>query len=302
MKKGLLLFSFMMLLWIWNPPASQAAAVYWDGMELKEGQVGRVTITKPINLWERTEKGLEFERVLHPGEKYRVYRMDQHYGGQFGVGGNFYITNIKGFLKYETPSSSKRELVNCNVGCLVNHVIKTEAGSAQQNDIEKIKNRLAKLPEGLLLDLITNKVELHLITGLITETDEYAYLKGKTPRGWEGTGKTWDDIPGLGGGKNVFVRLGYSEKGSGHGSVNLELHELAHSIDSILKKNISYSTEFLNIWKKERYALFEKQPYMTQFSEEFFAEAFAMFYVGGSHSKTLQNKAPLTYQFMKKLY
>ena len=45
---------------------------------------------------------------------------------------------------------------------------------------------------------------------------------------------TWDDVPGMGGSHTVFVKIGASDKGNGHGSVNLELHELAHSVDHIV--------------------------------------------------------------------
>ncbi|MDF2066561.1 Ig-like domain-containing protein [Bacillus sp. Cr_A10] len=80
--------------------------VFWKGLELKKGQSGLVTITKRINLWKREGDKLVFERVLKPGEVYRVYRYDSKYGGQYGVGGNLFITNIKGYQKYETPSKA----------------------------------------------------------------------------------------------------------------------------------------------------------------------------------------------------
>ncbi|SES44680.1 Ig-like domain-containing protein [Psychrobacillus sp. OK032] len=80
--------------------------VYWKGLQLKKGQIGLVTITKKINLWKRDGDKLVFERVLNPGEVYRVYRYDSKYGGQYGVGGNLFITNIKGYVKYQTPSKA----------------------------------------------------------------------------------------------------------------------------------------------------------------------------------------------------
>lgn len=80
--------------------------VFWKGLELKKGQIGLVTITKKINLWKREGDKLVFERVLNPGEVYRVYRYDSKYGGQYGVGGSLFITNMQGHVKYETPSKS----------------------------------------------------------------------------------------------------------------------------------------------------------------------------------------------------
>ncbi|EDL62804.1 C40 family peptidase, partial [Bacillus sp. SG-1] len=66
--------------------------VYWDGLLMVDGQIGKLEIVKPINLWKRTDEGLKFERILWPGEQYRVYRYDNLYGGQYGLGGGYYVT------------------------------------------------------------------------------------------------------------------------------------------------------------------------------------------------------------------
>ncbi|WP_313800954.1 bifunctional UDP-sugar hydrolase/5'-nucleotidase [Cytobacillus sp.] len=87
--------------------------VYWDGLLMKKGQIGRVTIEKPINLWKRDANNkLTFVRVLKPGEQYRVYNKDNLHFGQYGVGDGHYITNIKGLVKYETPSKKKLAELN----------------------------------------------------------------------------------------------------------------------------------------------------------------------------------------------
>jgi 2',3'-cyclic-nucleotide 2'-phosphodiesterase (5'-nucleotidase family) len=87
--------------------------VYWDGVMMKKGQIGRVTVTKPINLWKRTDGDqIEFVRVLLPGEAFRVYNYDQKYFGQYGVGAGYYITNMKSHIKYQTPSKQKLDQLN----------------------------------------------------------------------------------------------------------------------------------------------------------------------------------------------
>ena len=87
--------------------------VYWDGILMVPGQVGKIKVVKPINLWKRTSNGLVFERVLKVGEQYRVYRYDNLYGGQYGLGGNMYITKMAGYVEYKTPSKAKlKELAN----------------------------------------------------------------------------------------------------------------------------------------------------------------------------------------------
>lgn len=106
-----------------TPPKAKPKkeGVYWDGSLMSKGQIGRLTIIKPINLWKRVsvcsvedceycknkQPELKFERILNPDEVYRVYGYDGYYGGQYNVGGGFYITDMEGYVKYETPSKAK---------------------------------------------------------------------------------------------------------------------------------------------------------------------------------------------------
>ena len=74
---------------------------YLAGLEVRNGQIGVIEVTKPINLWERDENNkLTMVRVLNPGEKYRVYVQDSLYGGQYGLGANMYITNMPTHINY----------------------------------------------------------------------------------------------------------------------------------------------------------------------------------------------------------
>lgn len=95
---------------IGTPTISHAAhvkGVYWDGLLMVKGQIGKIKVIKPINLWHRVGDKLEFERILKPGEQYRVYRYDNKFGGQYGLGGGYYITNMSGYVEYKTPSKRK---------------------------------------------------------------------------------------------------------------------------------------------------------------------------------------------------
>jgi N-acetylmuramoyl-L-alanine amidase CwlA len=88
----------------------EVESIYWDGVEMQKGQMGRISILKPINLWKRDEdNNLHFERILWQGEKYRVYGYDDLYDGQYAVGGGYWITKMDGYVKYETPSKAKLE-------------------------------------------------------------------------------------------------------------------------------------------------------------------------------------------------
>ncbi|MDD9309775.1 hypothetical protein PUS82_00320 [Cytobacillus firmus] len=99
-----------------QPPKVQSKKVYWEGAELKKGQIGKIEVSKKINLWKREGKKLKFVRVLHPGESYRVYSYDSKFGGQYGLGGGYYITNMDDHISYKTPSKSKIKELNNQLG------------------------------------------------------------------------------------------------------------------------------------------------------------------------------------------
>ena len=110
-KKKILVSIFTVLLLLFSTSVA-SAKVMWGKTELKKGQIGKITVTKPINLWERDANNkLTFERVLKPGEEYRVYRYDNLHGGQYGLGGGMYITKMPTHIKYETPSKAKLALL-----------------------------------------------------------------------------------------------------------------------------------------------------------------------------------------------
>jgi Pro-Pro endopeptidase len=172
--------------------------------------------------------------------------------------------------------------------------------SFNQVEAAKIVNRLSMLPDPLLTQIVEYGITVKLFEGKLTDNPTASHLRGVIPRGYQ-TETTWDDVPGIGGGKTVLVKIGHSEKGKGHGSVNLELHELAHSIDRFILKDLRYHRPFLDIWEKERAVLFQGQSYFLLFPEEYFAETFAMFYLNKDTRKTLYENAPLTYEFIKNL-
>lgn len=93
-----------------KPQVTASGVPLWDGMEFKKGQIGRITILREINLWSRESNGkLKEIRVLKVGEVYRVYAYDdERFGGQYDLGANNWVTKMDGYIRYETPSSSKR--------------------------------------------------------------------------------------------------------------------------------------------------------------------------------------------------
>lgn len=76
----------------------------WGKTEFRKGQIGKVTILKPINLWKDVNGKLVEARVLQPNEEYRVYSYREEHGGQYNLGDGHWVTKMDGYIKYETPS------------------------------------------------------------------------------------------------------------------------------------------------------------------------------------------------------
>lgn len=163
-----------------------------------------------------------------------------------------------------------------------------------------IKN-VSLVPESVLRTLVRQNVQLYLFDGLLTDVEGFEHLRGKQPRGYSNNGPTWDNVPGIGGSKLVLAKIGHSHPGNGHSSINLELHELAHSIDRFVYGNIRYNEMFQAIWKDEAPILFPNQNYFLHFIEEYFAETFAMYFLNETTREKLLLHAPKTYSFFETL-
>ncbi|WP_313956968.1 excalibur calcium-binding domain-containing protein [Bacillus sp. FJAT-22090] len=92
---------------VFNSASSNAASVMWGKTELKEGQIGKVTILKSTELVKLESNGsLSTVRKLKVGDEFRVYSFKSQHGGLYGVGGRSYVRKNE-LAKYETPSKSK---------------------------------------------------------------------------------------------------------------------------------------------------------------------------------------------------
>ncbi|MBH0173786.1 hypothetical protein IHV09_09465 [Fictibacillus sp. 23RED33] len=149
--------------------------VMWEGMELKKGQVGKVTIMKPINLWKRENGKLVEVRVLKPGEGYRVYGYDKKYGGQYAVGANHYITNIPGYVSYKTPSKAKWEEVNGEGAIIPTTQIKIQNGKFYANGVS------LGMPPQLTIDIL-GKPDYHSHRDPESELPPVSRWKVATPK------------------------------------------------------------------------------------------------------------------------
>ncbi|KXG08334.1 hypothetical protein AT864_03372 [Anoxybacillus sp. P3H1B] len=83
--------------------------VWWDGAELRPGQLGRLTVLKKTALISFKNNELIAVRTLYPGNVYRVYAFQS---GYLSVGGGYYVKRDTS-IKYETPSKAKLASVTC---------------------------------------------------------------------------------------------------------------------------------------------------------------------------------------------
>lgn len=203
-------------------------------------------------------------------------------------------------LKYFPENSILRRTLNFPQDHVLNEIVLLPETEFSEKDAASIIASLSKIPYNQLEALKNEKVYIKLFTGKLTDHPSAGHLKGVVPKGYK-SGKTWDDVPGMGGGKMVLVKIGHSERGKGHGSVNLELHEIAHSIDRHVYGGLRNSREFLRLWREEKARLFPRNTYFWKYPEEYFAETFAMFYYNRTSRTTLKMYAPKTYQYIKDL-
>jgi hypothetical protein len=181
---------------------------------------------------------------------------------------------------------------------LLEQIIVLPKQAFDQKEAAAMIERIDSLSFSLLNKINQHGIKVKLFTGKLTDNPTAKQLAGQVPRGYQNH-ITWDDVPGIGGSKVVLAKIGSSETGKGHSSVNLELHELAHSVDKFVLGDISRSKEFQRVWEKEHEQLFPGNSYFL-YPEEYFAETFAMFYLNSETKEILRNKAPLTYQFIEK--
>jgi hypothetical protein len=83
--------------------------ISWDGAELVNGQIGRLTVLKDTRLFSlQGEKKVE-SKILKQGEVYRIYAFKP---GMLSVGGGFFVDRDDK-VKYVTPSKTKLNAVKC---------------------------------------------------------------------------------------------------------------------------------------------------------------------------------------------
>ncbi|TMU86838.1 toxin [Bacillus sp. BHET2] len=206
--------------------------------------------------------------------------------------------DYSGILLKHSPLKTNLTLQSRNQ--LENMILLPDSAYDKEAAMEMV-SRLDHIPTQLLESAENQDIKIRLFKNKLTDFSTTSHLKGVTPRGYTNKSITWDDVPGIGGSKLVLVKIGHSEKGMGHNSCNLELHELAHSIDRYVLTDFSYELEFLPAWKQEAPRIFPAESYFLHYKEEYFAETFAMYYLNHETRNLLKKKAPATYRFFNEL-
>ncbi|MET3696021.1 hypothetical protein SAMN05877753_102447 [Bacillus oleivorans] len=195
-------------------------------------------------------------------------------------------------------SELKQNLSLDNPSLIESIVLLPDNHTYDEFEAAKMIMRLDNLPPEVLKRAVEEGIHVRLFNEELTDFPSTQHLKGVTPRGYEDRDTTWDEVPGIGGSELVLVKIGHSEKGDGHGSINLELHEFAHSLDHFVFGDVRLDIRFLTVWEQEAPFIFPGDSYFLSYPEEYFAETFAMyFYTQGSRT-SLQELAPLTFEYI----
>lgn len=184
---------------------------------------------------------------------------------------------------------------------MINELVYLPSGDFSEQEAAFMIQRVANIPSNILNVLVHQNIHLYLFNGKLTDVQGFQHLHGLKPRGYSAHGVNWEEVPGIGGSKRVLAKIGHSDKGMGHGSVNLELHELAHSIDRYVMGNVRLNQAYMAIWKEEAPMLFPGKNYFLHFPEEYFAEVFAMYFLNEMSRFELAKNAPKTFLFLQNL-
>ena len=198
-------------------------------------------------------------------------------------------------------SELKQNLSLDNPSLIESLVLLPDNQTYDEFEAAKMIMRLDHLPQGVLERAVEEGIQVRLFNEELTDFPTTKHLKGVTPRGYENQSTTWDEVPGIGGSDVVLVKIGHSEKGDGHGSINLELHEFAHSLDHFVFGDVRLDARFLSVWQQEAPFLFPGDLYLLSYPEEYFAETFAMYFYTDRSRERLQEIAPLTFEYITRI-
>ncbi|NUS99612.1 MAG: hypothetical protein HOP96_01395 [Sphingomonas sp.] len=127
-------------------------------------------------------------------------------------------------------------------------------GRGTQEDVDSVGMSARKLPSPVV-SLFKSR-GARIVACRDSVTDFETSLRGVTPRGWEGLGRTWDSVPGtyLDGRKSVVIatvaaggaRTVPPRGPNSHGSFDLVLHESMHGFDYLGSHRVLQNPRFVS--------------------------------------------------------
>jgi hypothetical protein len=162
---------------------------------------------------------------------------------------------------------------------------------------EKIRhlNELNAMPDAFL-QVMRDGITINLAAGAITDFPEKSYLKGQVPRGWEGTGYTWDDVPGGGESGNLYL----GDSGKVNNANSLAVHEASHSVD--IAKSLQSNARLVAAYDAEKsspHGSDNNSTYRLSYLAEYLAIAIDEYYCSATTRGNLRSWYPRAYAWMQ---
>ena len=184
-KKVLAALIFVIAIFISIPPISSADAaercegsrgtqpVWWDGAELKVGQIGRLTVLKDTPLYKLSGSTKVQQKILKAGGTYRIYAFKPD---MLSVGGGMYL-NRDSKIKYETPSAAKKKALACKKESLELIGASIELGDSKSSIEAKLgKEKRVSLGEyGISWHTYHNQYRNFYMIGYVDNKAEFIY-------------------------------------------------------------------------------------------------------------------------------
>lgn len=180
-----------------------------------------------------------------------------------------------------------------------------EEREAALNEVMDIYSRL---PVNLIITLRQRNRGIDLVADNVTQHPAMESYANRRPRGWA-EGRTWSEVPGAGAtGRHGTIIAGNSLH-RGHGSVDLILHEVGHTVDRYFKDRDG-TMDFSNtrvFSEVNRATPFEtlygpSAGYQSSNDEENFAEMFALYYAGPETRQRLSEIFPAGFSYFQSAF
>lgn len=180
--------------------------------------------------------------------------------------------------------------------------------------LNQVVDVYTRLPWNLVRTLRDRNRGIDLVSGGVTNHPRANFVGTLRPRGWSGT-RTVDSLAGGGaiGDLPTIIagdRLNDRSEAHGHGSTDLVLHEVGHTVDRYFRDNLetfdySVSRPFIALVEGMDYASFYAEhllAYHRDYAEENFAELFTRYYLSTESRSTLEWKLPGVSEFFEQSF